>query len=217
MSQIVSSQILYKLSFPKEILHTCFLKSCATILVLYFFRAWWAYMGGSITPRGALSEPVLLFTRLFYWCVYFTTREPMTCIRLWLPYLAFNRPGKLWSLAMSPLPFVFCLKHKLSLYGCKLLCHRYRVVIIAAHCFVNAHGKPSQSGPKKMTYFLNLKCNLKSENCLKMLMKYEFVILRSGDGQLWITNQKWAGFKMDVMENCRTHQISQNMGWSIKK
>ena len=145
------------------------------------------------------------------------TLDWMTCIRLWLPYLAFNQPGKLWSLSMSPLPFVFCLKHKLSLYSCKLFCHRYRVVIIAAHCFVNAHGKPSQSGPKKMTYCFNLKCNLKSENCLKTLMKYDFVILRSGNGQLWITNQKWVGFKMDVMENCRTHQISQNMGWSIKK
>ena len=40
MSQIVLSQILYKPSFPKEILHTCFLKSCATILVLYSFHAW---------------------------------------------------------------------------------------------------------------------------------------------------------------------------------
>ena len=42
------------------------------------------------------------------------TRDSMTCIRL--PYLAFNQPGKLWSLSMSPLPFVFCLKHKLSLW-----------------------------------------------------------------------------------------------------
>ena len=84
---------------------------------------------------------------------------------------------------MSPLPFVCCLKHKLSLYGCKLFCHRYRVVIIAAHRFVDAQGTPSQSGPMKMTYFLNLKYDLKSENCLKTLMKYDFIILRSCDGQ----------------------------------